>query len=95
MKTYKKGIYYIALQTPSALVSQLADIEFYNLPRDYIDTYQERVDAVTREEANAAARELFPYEDLLILILGKAEEIEGQLAGLNLGPLTIERFQPE
>lgn len=95
VKTYKKGIYYIALQTPSALVSQLADIEFYNLPRDYIDTYQERVDAVTREEGNAAARELFPYEDLLILILGKAEEIEGQLAGLNLGPLSIERFQPE
>ncbi len=93
VKTYKKGIYFIALQQSAALVAQMADIEFYNLPRDLIATYQERIDRVTLQEANDAARDLFPYEDLLIVILGKAEEIKGQLAGL--GDLVIEPFRPE
>ena len=93
VKTYKKGIYFIALQQSAALVAQMADIEFYNLPRDLIATYQERIDRVTLKEVNDAARDLFPYEDLLIVILGKAEEIKGQLAGL--GDLVIEPFRPE
>jgi zinc protease len=93
VKTYKKGIYFIALQESSALVAQMADIEFYHLPRDLIDTYQERIDRVTLEQANAAAYDLFPYQDLLIVILGKAQEIESQLAGL--GDMVIEPFRPE
>ena len=93
VKTYKKGIYFIALQESSALVAQMGDIEFYHLPRDLIDTYQERIDRVTLEQANATAYDLFPYQDLLIVILGKAQEIESQLAGL--GDLVIEPFRPE
>ena len=93
VKTYKKGIYFIALQESAALVAQMADIEFYRLPRDFIDTYQERIDSVTLEQANAAAHDLFPYQDLLIVILGKADQIKSQLNGL--GDLFIERFQPE
>ncbi|MDH7499860.1 MAG: pitrilysin family protein [candidate division NC10 bacterium] len=95
VKTYKRGIYYIALERAGALVGQLADMAFYGLPLDYIDTYQEKSDAVTLEEANAAARDLFPYENLLILILGNAEKIKGQLQGLGWGRLEIEKFQPE
>ena len=95
VQTYKKGIYYIALQDVSALVAQLADIEFYGLPRNFIDTYQERMDRVSLEEANAAARDLFPYEDLLMVILGNAEKIKSQLQGLGLGELYIEKFRPE
>jgi len=95
VKTYKKGIYYIALERGAALVRQLADIAFHGLPLDYIDTFQERSDAVTLEEANAAARDLFPYQDLLIVILGNAEKIKDQLQGLNLGKLEMERFQAE
>jgi predicted Zn-dependent peptidase len=95
VKTYRKGIYYIALQTAGALVAQLADIEFYGLPRDFIDSYQERIDQVSLQDANAAARDLFPYDDLLIVILGNAEGIKDQLRELNLGEIQIEKFQPE
>ncbi len=95
VKTYKKGIYYIALERAGALVAQLADVAFYGLPLDYIDTYQKRIEAVTLEEANSAARDLFPYDSLLIAVLGDGEKIQGQLQDLGLGELQIERFQPE
>jgi hypothetical protein len=66
-----------------------------DVPLDYIDTYQKRIEAVTLEEANSAARDLFPYDSLLIAVLGDGEKIQGQLQGLGLGELQIERFQPE
>jgi len=101
-KTYRKGIYYIALQSMESLVAQLAEIEFYGLPKDLIESYRERVDRVSLEEANEAARQFFPSEDLLIVILGNASPIEDQLRDPegrgwlhDLAEVKIEKFERE
>lgn len=85
-KRYLRGTFAIGHQTPEAMAESLADIAFYGLPSDYYDTYLDRVTAITKDDvARVAAR--FPYENLVVLVLGKAEEVLKDLE--KVGPVTV------
>lgn len=85
-KRYLRGTFAIGHQTPEAMAESLADIAFYGLPRDYYDTYLDRVTAITQGDvANVAAR--FPFEEMVVLVLGKASEVLGDLE--KVGPVTV------
>jgi predicted Zn-dependent peptidase len=55
-----------------------------------VDSYQERVRAVTLEEANRAAREYFPYENLAMVVVTDAKLMQDQLE--ELGQVTVRSY---
>ena len=55
-KSYLVGQFPLRLETPDALAARLAEIEFFGLPKDDLETYVRRVAAVTPMDASARRR---------------------------------------
>lgn len=45
-------------------------IEYYGMPKDYLDTFRDHIQAVTAEKARAAARNRLHPDSLLIVAVG-------------------------
>ena len=87
-RNYLAGLYPLRIEAPDALASEFLDVEFYGLGKGYIDGYQERIRAVTLEQARAAAARWVPVDDMAIAVVGPAESLKGPLAAI--GPVTVQ-----
>jgi zinc protease len=65
----------------------MADIFTYNLPLDYYRTYPARIEAVTSEQAAAAALKYIHPENMVFVAVGDKDKIRPQIEKLNLGPI--------
>jgi predicted Zn-dependent peptidase len=81
-KAYLRGQFPLRLESPDALATRLAEIEFYGLPEDELRTFRSRVAAVTPAEVQRVAqRHMPPPDDVAVVVVGKAVEIRDQLRG--------------
>jgi zinc protease len=78
-KSYLTGIFPIRLETQEGLIDQLVQIKMHGLPGDYLHTYREHVQRVTREEVRRVAREYIAPERAAVVIVGDAEAIGGEV----------------
>ncbi len=67
----------------------------HGLPADYYATYQERVEAVTRDDVARAARERLHPDDMAIVVVGPSEQIANGLAALRFGKLELRDAEGE
>ena len=75
-KAYVKGEYPTrTVQTADQIANVLAEMELYGLGRDEVDQYFSRIDAVTLDQANAAARKYYRTDNLTFVLLGNAAKI--------------------
>ncbi|HEX8069352.1 MAG TPA: pitrilysin family protein [Pyrinomonadaceae bacterium] len=79
-KSYLTGIFPIRLETLDGLIDQLLQQRMYELPVDYLETYRDRVQAVTREEVQRAARAYVKPDTAAVVVVGDAAEITAQVA---------------
>ena len=77
-KTYLTGIFPIRLETLDGLIDQLLQIEMLGLPADYLQTYRDRIQAVTREEVQRVARLYVQPDRAAIVIVGDAAAVRAQ-----------------
>jgi len=88
-KAYFKGTYPPArLQTADQLAAILGEFEIYGLGRDEVDDLFSRIDAVSLEQANAAARKYYKSENLTFVLLGNAAKIRE--AAAKYAPKVVE-----
>jgi zinc protease len=78
-KSYLKGSQMLALDTSSKLAAALLQYQLDKLPIDYIEKRNAIVDAVTLDEAKAAAQRLWG-KGLLTVIVGRAPQAAAQPA---------------
>jgi zinc protease len=78
-KSYLTGIFPIRLETLDGLVDQLIQIRMFRLPADYLQTYRDRVQSVTRAEVQRAAREYVTPDRAAIVIVGDAAALSSQV----------------
>ena len=88
-KSYLTGIFPIRLETQEGLIDQLVQIKMHGLPDDYLQTYRERVSAVSIEEARRVANTHIQPDRMAIIIVGDADALGEQIAAF--AP-TVERF---
>ncbi len=75
-KAYLKGTFPPQrLETSDQLAGVLADMELYGLGREEIDGLFSRIDAVTLDQANEAARKYFKSGGLTFVVMGNASKI--------------------
>ncbi|MBY0504358.1 MAG: insulinase family protein [Bryobacteraceae bacterium] len=75
-KAYTKGLFPSdRLETNEQLTQVLAEIEQYGLNRGEVDDLFSKIDAVTPERANAAARTYYRQDGLVFVLLGNAAKI--------------------
>jgi zinc protease len=66
-----------------------AEIYVYGLPLDYFSLLPEKINAVTAEQAQAAAQKYIQLDQTTVLAVGDRAKIEGDLKKLNLGKTEI------
>ena len=79
-RTYLTGIFPIRLETQEGLIDQLVQIRMHGLPDDYLHTYRDSVNAVTREEVRRVAGRHIDPERAAVVVVGDAAAVREQLA---------------
>ncbi len=76
VKAYVKGTYPTrSLETADQLANLLGEMEVFGLNRGEVDDLFSRIDSVTLERANAAAKKWYGTENLTFVVLGNAAKI--------------------
>jgi zinc protease len=74
-----------AFESSASAVNNFSNVFIYDLGLDYYSRYAEQVNAVTAEQALAAARKYLVPEQMIVVAVGDRSKIEAELRRLNLG----------
>ncbi len=79
--------YVFRFTTSASIVGQKVDIEYEELPLNYLETYLDNVKAVTQEDIQRVAREYLHPDKIKILVVGNKEKFDKPLD--NFGKVSI------
>jgi len=74
-------------ETNAAVLQSLTEMEQFGLPDDHFDTLTERINGLTVEQLNNAARRVVRPESVIWVVVGDKASIEEGLRSLDLGPV--------
>ena len=92
-RTYMSGVFSLGLATQEGLASQLSNLYLYDLPEDYLETYRQRVRALTAPDVLTAARAYFDSANAQMIIVGDRGQIADQAR--LFGQVTEYNAEPE
>ncbi len=78
-KSYLTGVFPIRLETQEGLIDQLVQIRMLGLPDDYLETYRDRVQAVTIEQIRVVAQKYVKPDEAAIVVVGDGAQVIEQL----------------
>jgi zinc protease len=79
-QNYLTGVFSMGLATQSGLLSQISTLALNELPDDYLETYRQKVRALTPGDVLTAARAYFDSANMQIVVVGDRTQIESQAA---------------
>jgi len=79
-KNYLTGVFSLGVATQGGLLSQFSTAELNDLPEDYLETYRERVRALSSADLLAMARKYLDSPNLQVVVVGDREQIAEQAA---------------
>ncbi|MBT8186907.1 MAG: insulinase family protein [Croceitalea sp.] len=77
------GRFVMALERPQTIANYALNIETEGLPKDFYKTYLERLNAVTVEDVQNAAKKFFSTDNARIVVTGKGSEVLENLEKIN------------
>jgi zinc protease len=80
---YLKGQFPLGLQSPDYLAAEIANVEYFQLPSDFIAGYPARIDAVTMADVKRVLKTYFCTDDLKILVVTNGELARKALDGVG------------
>jgi zinc protease len=78
---YMVGHFPLTIEVPDAIATQVLNQLFYELPLEELQTYRERVTAVTADDIQRVARAWIRPDKLSIVLVGNAQAFVDQLKG--------------
>jgi predicted Zn-dependent peptidase len=79
-RNYLSGVFSMGLATQEGLLSQLAVVALNELPDDYIETFRDRVRALTSDDLLATARKYLDSPNMQVVVVGDRAQVESQAA---------------
>ncbi|MDR7132500.1 putative Zn-dependent peptidase [Algoriphagus sp. 4150] len=86
-KSNLAGSFGRSLESPSTIATFALNIERYGLPKDYYETYLQKMNALTVADINKTAKKLIDPDKLYITAVGNGAEIKDKLA--QFGEVTL------
>jgi predicted Zn-dependent peptidase len=83
------GAFALAFETPAQVAETLQSIPLYDLPRDYYDTYVERIRSVSSDDCRLIAEQWLDVESMTVVIVGDAATVRPQLEELAIGRVIL------
>src|SRR4029453_8849785 len=84
-KAYLTGSFPLTIETPGAIAMQVVNALFYGLPLEQLQTFRERVNAVTVDDIQRVSRELLKPDRLSVVLVGNAAAFATQLRSVGFG----------
>jgi Zn-dependent M16 (insulinase) family peptidase len=78
-KSYLTGVFPSRAETQEGLTNLLVSQQLYDLPGDYLQTYRDKINAVTLDEVERVAKKYISPDKIAIVVVGDAEEILPQI----------------
>ena len=78
-KSYLTGVFPIRLETQEGLTDQLVQIKMLNLPNDYLETYRDRLQAVTVQDILRVAEKYVKPDEAALIVVGDGAQVMEQL----------------
>jgi zinc protease len=82
-KAYMTGSFPLSIETPDAIATQVLNVLFYGLPVEQLQTFRSRVNAVTPDDIERAARTYLRPDRLSVVLVGNASAFLPQLRSLG------------
>ena len=82
-RNYLKGQFPLGLQSPDDLAGEIANVEFFGLPADFIAGYPDKIGAVTMADVQRVLKTYFCTDDLKILVVTNGELARKALDGVG------------
>jgi zinc protease len=73
-----------SFETNGQVLDHLAQLVYFDLPDDYYNTYTERINSITLDQVQTAARKHLKKDSLMILVVGDRTQVEPELRKLHL-----------
>jgi zinc protease len=86
-RNYLAGVFSLGVATQDGLLGQLSTQYLDRLPEDYLETYRERIRALTADDVLIAARRHFDSANAQIVVVGDRDQILEQAA--LFGPVEV------
>ena len=90
-RDYAAGVFGLQLETAGQIASRITQLVVYGLPDDYYHAYRDHLRAVTTEQVAAAVRAHIRPNEVQVVVVGDADEVEAPLDELGLGPVEVVR----
>src|SRR5262249_47443022 len=82
-KAYMTGSFPLTIETPDAIASQVVNVIFYGLPLEELQTFRDRVNAVTVDDIQRVARAYLRPDRLSVVLVGNAAAFASQLTSVG------------
>lgn len=82
-QAYLTGSFPLTIETPGAIALQVLNAVFYGLDLSELETYRERVNAITPDDIQRVARKYLQPGRLSIVLVGDASVFADELAGVG------------
>ena len=82
-QAYLTGSFPLTIETPSAIALQILNAVFYGLDLEELQTFRERVNAITVDDIQRVAKTYLHPDRLSIVLVGDANSFAKQLAGVG------------
>ncbi len=79
IKNYMNGIFVLGLASRGGVASRLANLDMIGLGPDYLNTYVEKVTALTGEDMRAATAQYLPVDKMTYVVVGPLDSVRPQL----------------
>lgn len=77
------GRFVTGIERPSTIANYALNIITEDLPKDFYETYLEKIEAVTKEDVLEAAKKYFLKDNLKIVVTGKGSDVANALENLT------------
>lgn len=86
-KNYLSGLFSLSLSTQGGVAERIVQTYMLDLGRDYLEAYRSRIEAVTAEQVQQAARKYILSERPIIVVVGDASKLARDLR--TIGPVKV------
>ena len=78
-KNFLTGVFPIRAETQEGLTNLIVNQQIYDLPEDYLQTYRDRIEAVSVDDVQRVANKYIQPDELAIVIVGDTGEVLPQV----------------
>ncbi len=99
-RTYITGAFPLEIETPDGVAAKVLEALKFGYGKEYLESYRERIDAVTAEQVRSFAERRLHPDSMLIVLAGNAKafaaDLEKRFGKFETIPLTgVDLLQPD